>query len=83
LRLALRLQSAAPLVVAGLNPITLYCLWQLMGGSLRENVKTHLGQHIFESFGAIYAPVLERAAALIVFWLILLWMYRRKIFLRI
>ncbi len=54
-----------------------------MGGSLRENVKTHLGQHIFESFGAIYAPVLERAAALIVFWLILLWMYRRKIFLRI
>ena len=74
---------AFPLVVAGLNPITLYCLWQLSGGFIRNNLKIHLGQHVFESCGAIYAPILERSAVLLVFWLILLWMYRRKLFLRI
>lgn len=72
-----------PLVVAGMNPIALYCMWQVMVSSVRENIKTHLGQHVFESFGKIYAPVTERVLVLLVFWLILWWMYRRKIFLRI
>jgi len=72
-----------PLVVAGLNPIALYCMWQLMGGSVRENLKTHLGQRVFEVFGAGYAPILERLLVLLIFWLILFWMQRRKIFLRI
>ncbi len=72
-----------PFVVVGLNPITLYCMWQLSSGFVRTNIRRHLGQHIFESFGATYAPTLERLGVLLVFWLILLWMYRRKIFLRI
>lgn len=74
---------AFPLVVAGVNPITLYCLWQLAGGFIRESIRTHLGQDIFAGFGPLYVPMLERTATLLVFWLILLWMYRRKIFLRI
>ena len=74
---------AFPLVVAGLNPITLYCMWQLMPGWIRTNIKTHFGLEVFNSFGATYAPIFERAAILLVFWLILWWMYRRKIFLRI
>jgi len=74
---------AFPLIVAGLNPIALYCLWQLTGGFIRDTLKTHLGPHVFESFGATWAPMAERAAPLLVFWLILLWMYRRRIFLRI
>ncbi len=72
-----------PLVVAGLNPIALYCMWQLSGGAVRGNLKAHLGQHVFEILGATYAPILERLLVLLVFWLILLWMYRKKIFLRI
>jgi predicted acyltransferase len=74
---------AFPLVVAGLNPITLYCLWQLSSRFIRESLKTHLGQQVFESLGAPYAPMLERTAVLLAFWLILFWMYRRKLFLRI
>ncbi len=74
---------AFPLVVAGLNPIALYCLWQLTGGFIRESLKTHFGQGIFESLGATWAPMLERASGLLIFWLLLLWMYRRRIFLRI
>jgi heparan-alpha-glucosaminide N-acetyltransferase len=74
---------AFPLVVAGLNPITLYCMWQLITGFISENLKIHLGPLIFECAGTTYAPLLERIAVLLVFWLILLWMYRRKLFLRI
>ena len=74
---------AFPLVVAGLNPITLYCMWQLMGGFVRNSIRIHSGQGVFESFGALYAPMFERVATLLVFWLILFWMYRRKIFLRL
>jgi len=74
---------AFPLVVVGLNPITLYCMWQLMNPFVRDNIKRHAGPHVFESFGAIYAPILERVGVLLVFWLILLWMYRRRIFLRV
>jgi len=74
---------AFPLVVAGLNPITLYCMWQLMGKFVRESLRTHLGQNVFDGFGTLYAPMTERVGTLLVFWLILLWMYRRKIFLRI
>ena len=72
-----------PFVIVGLNPITLYCMWQLMGGFIRENCKRHLGRNIFEFFGTAYTPVLERAIVLVVLWLIVLWMYRRKIFLRV
>jgi heparan-alpha-glucosaminide N-acetyltransferase len=74
---------AFPFVVVGLNPITLYCMWQLMNPFVRDNLKRHISQHVFESLGAAYAPTLERAAVLLVFWLILLWMHRRRIFLRI
>lgn len=74
---------AFPLVVAGLNPITLYCMWQLMGGFIRDNLRRHLGTDAFGLFGTVYAPMFERAAVLLVFWLILYWMYRRRIFIRI
>ena len=78
-----RKRWAFPLIVAGLNPITLYCLWQLTSGFVRETFKIHLGQDIFASVGATFAPMLERLGVLAAFWLILLWMYRKKIFLRI
>jgi len=72
-----------PLVVVGLNPITLYCMWQLMNPFVRDNLKRHAGAHIFEILGKPYVPILERVLVLLVFWLVLLWMYRRRIFLRI
>jgi heparan-alpha-glucosaminide N-acetyltransferase len=74
---------AFPLVVAGLNPITLYCLWMLSGGFIRQQIQIHLGPRVFAAFGEPYAPIVERGAVLLMFWLILFWMYRRKLFLRI
>lgn len=72
-----------PLVVAGMNSIALYCLWQLMGGFIKDNFRRHLGRHVFESLGPDYTMMLERGAVLVVLWFILLWMYRRGLFLRI
>ena len=72
-----------PLVVAGMNSIALYCLWQLMGGFIKENARRHLGPHVFEVLGPAYTTMLERGTVLVVLWLILLWMYRRGLFLRI
>jgi heparan-alpha-glucosaminide N-acetyltransferase len=72
-----------PLVVAGMNSIALYVLWQLIGGFIRDNIRRHLGRHVFESLGPDYVAMLERGTILIVLWLILLWMYRRAVFLRI
>ncbi len=74
---------AFPFVVVGLNPITLYVLWQLSSGFIRESFKRHLGQSIFEIAGKPYAPMLERGTVLVILWLVVLWMYRRKVFVRV
>jgi predicted acyltransferase len=50
-------------------------------------VKGALGRHVghvpFNIFGSPFEPVLKGAAVVLVFWLALLWMYGRKIFLKI
>ncbi len=74
---------AFPCIVAGLNPITLYCLWQLTPGFVSGTLRTHLGRGVFEVFGSAYAPILQNLSVLLVFWFILFWMYRRKLFIRI
>jgi predicted acyltransferase len=48
-----------------------------------KHLTTHLGASVFKVCGEAYVPLLHGAAVLLVFWLILFWMYRRKIFLRI
>ena len=74
---------AFPLMVAGMNSIALYCMSMLMKPWIRERLKIHLGQHVFEMFGTLYASMVEMAFILVVLWLISFWMYKRKIFLRI
>jgi heparan-alpha-glucosaminide N-acetyltransferase len=74
---------AYPLMVAGMNSIALYCMSMLMKPFVRERLKLHTRQDIFDVFGKTYAPMVEMAAILMVLWLISFWMYRRKIFLRI
>jgi heparan-alpha-glucosaminide N-acetyltransferase len=54
-----------------------------MGGFIKDNFRRHLGRRVFESLGPEYTTMLERGTVLVVLWLILLWMYRRGLFLRI
>jgi heparan-alpha-glucosaminide N-acetyltransferase len=72
-----------PLIVIGMNSIAAYCIAHLFEDFVSSSLKTHLGGSVFEVFGSTYQPLLHGAAVLLVFWLILFWMFRRKLFLRI
>jgi len=74
---------AFPLVVVGMNSIAAYCIDHLFNGFIQKNLFTNLGHNIFRFAGNVYEPSIHGAATLLVCWLILYWMYRRKIFLRI
>jgi heparan-alpha-glucosaminide N-acetyltransferase len=74
---------AFPLVVVGMNSIAMYCLAHLTSGFIADSLKTHLGQHWAERVSPVYAPIVEQSAILVVLWLACLWLYRRKLFLRI
>ena len=74
---------AFPLRVIGMNSIAAYCIGRLFEGFIGDSLNTHLGRDVFEVLGAPYEPLLHGAAVLLVLWLILFWMYRRKMFLRI
>jgi len=72
-----------PLVVIGMNSIAAYCIAQLCGNFIGKSLWTHLGGHVFKVFGRPYEPLVHGALIVLVMWLLLYWMYRRKLFLRI
>lgn len=74
---------AFPLVVVGMNSIAAYLIAHLWEDFIASSLRTHLGPHFFDFLGAAYAPFLEGAAILGIYWLCLFWMFRRKLFLRI
>jgi predicted acyltransferase len=74
---------AYPLRVIGANSIVAYCMAHLINGFVVRSFKIHLGPEIFKSFGDPYEPLVTGIALLVVQWLILFWMYRKGIFVRI
>jgi heparan-alpha-glucosaminide N-acetyltransferase len=72
-----------PLIVIGMNSIAIYCLDHLTVGFVRQSLQTHLRAEWFNAFGESWTPLVQGAAIIFVFWLILYWMYRNKIFVRI
>jgi predicted acyltransferase len=71
---------AFPLVVVGMNSIAMYCMAQLLKPWIAQSLRTHLGRFWF--IGP-YGPIVLSTAGLFILWLFCLWLYRRKIFLRI
>jgi heparan-alpha-glucosaminide N-acetyltransferase len=78
-----RQRWAFPLVILGMNSIAAYCASWLWPEFISEALVRHLGSGPFLAFGPAYEPFLLGAVTLLILWLILLWMYRRRIFLRI
>ena len=74
---------AFPLVVIGLNSIAAYLIAHLFEDFIVDSFRIHLGASIFASLGEAIEPLVRGLVVLTVYWLILLWMYRRKLFLRI
>ena len=73
---------AFPLVVIGANSIVAYCATGLLKVFIRDSFKTHFGQNVFAQFEP-YDQLVTGFAVLTVLWIILLWMYRRKIFVKV
>ena len=76
-------RAAYPLIVVGKNSIAAYVLSHLIGDFIASSLGTHLGHDVFRAGGPVYEPLMRGAAVLMVLWLILLWMDRRKIYLRV
>jgi predicted acyltransferase len=74
---------AFPLLVIGANSIAIYVMSWTIEGFISSALVRHLGRAPFAVLGAPFEPVLRGLGVLLVFWGILYWMYRRKIFLRI
>jgi heparan-alpha-glucosaminide N-acetyltransferase len=74
---------AFPLKVVGMNSIAAYMMSWLFVGFITAALLRHLGHRVFEVFGNAYQPFMLGAAVVLAEWLILWWMYRRKIFLRV
>jgi heparan-alpha-glucosaminide N-acetyltransferase len=74
---------AFPLAVIGMNSIAAYMMAHLFERFIIDSFRIHLGPHAFQFLGTGVEPLIRGIAVLLVFWLMLFWMYRRKLFLRI
>ena len=72
-----------PLLVIGANSIAIYVMSWTIEHFISSALLRHLGRAPFAVLGPPFEPVLLGVGVLMVFWAILFWMYRRKIFLRI
>ena len=73
---------AFPLVVVGLNSIAAYLIAHLFEKFFIDSITINLGWFL-NQFGRDLASALTRIGVLTLYWLILWWMYRRKLFLKI
>ena len=77
---------AFPLVVVGMNSIAIYVLDKLTRAWLVKRLMVHLGSGIFTLYGLVdtaFAPLVQSVMVMAIFWLVMYWMYRRKIFVKI
>jgi len=89
---------AAPLTIVGMNSLAMYLMGQLLGPFLREKVlRPHLTGLLETLFRAdavldgsfywlhpqMFGPIIEATVTLLLFWLIVFWMWRRKVFVRL
>jgi heparan-alpha-glucosaminide N-acetyltransferase len=72
-----------PFVVVGANSIAMYVLVHVATDYITRSLVIHFGAGPFNIVGEVFAPVLLGAVTLVVFWLILFWMYRNRVFVRI
>jgi predicted acyltransferase len=81
---------AFPLVVVGSNSILIYLLGQTLNGWVREQlIRVHLSGFIEQVFGPRafddqwYGLLVMPTTVFAIYWLLLLWLYRQKLFIRI
>jgi predicted acyltransferase len=71
---------AFPLTIVGMNSIAVYMASQLTKPWIRDTLARTFGSDLFKGS---YGPMIERCSVLFVIWLMCLWLWRQKAFLRI
>ena len=71
------------LMVIGANSIVAYVMSWTIEHFVSENLVRHFGRAPFQWLGPAFEPVLRGATVLLVFWLILHWLYKKRVFVRI
>jgi heparan-alpha-glucosaminide N-acetyltransferase len=74
---------AFPLVVVGMNSIAAYMMAHLFEEFVQNNLRIHLRMATLNLFGAALEPLFLGSLTLLAYWLMLHWMYKKKIFIRI
>jgi predicted acyltransferase len=74
---------AFPLVIVGMNSIAVYLMSWMCEEFIQSSFQINLGPKVLNIFGPALEPLFLGVLILATYWLILLWMYRKKIFLRI
>ncbi len=78
-----RVSWAWPLLVIGANSIVAYVMSWTLEEPIHACLIRHFGTGPFAILGPAWQTVLSGAAILLVMWLILLWLFRKRIFVRI
>jgi predicted acyltransferase len=76
-------RPAFPLVVVGMNSIAAYFIAELSENFVAGSFRINLGASALNMFGTALEPLVLGSLTLAVYWLVLFWMYRKKIFIRI
>ena len=74
---------AFPLVVVGMNSIAAYVIAHLFEDFTQNSFRINLGPSALNLLGPALEPLVLGTLTLAVYWLMLFWMYRKKIFIRI
>jgi predicted acyltransferase len=74
---------AFPLIVVGMNSIAIYVMSWTMEPFVRAALQRHFGWLISSTVSPVFQPIAYGFGIMLSFWLILYWMYKRKLFLRI
>jgi heparan-alpha-glucosaminide N-acetyltransferase len=74
---------AFPLIVVGMNSIAAYLIAHLWEDFIVSSLHINLGYQVFQIFGTALEPLMLGIAVMLIYWLILYWMFRKRLFLRI
>lgn len=74
---------AFPLVVVGMNSIAAYLIAHLWEEFIEQSFRIHLGTRFLHMFGAGLEPFFLGVLTMAAYWVILWWMWRKRIFIRI
>jgi len=74
---------AFPLVVVGMNSIAAYLMAHLWEEFILKSYQIHLGRRFLNVFGAGLEPFFLGVLTMAAYWVMLWWMYKKRIFIRI